>query len=265
MPDWTTNPNLAARLQRLLPLRLYIFLRNLASAILTPILFSRRTGHFRSSLRARSVDRHGHPIPWYTYPAFDFLAGKDYTGKRILEFGAGHSTLWWMQRVAEVTGIEGSEAWVAILQNKIAQQNRDSQQSRAREEAVSPNVTLHLMRSATDDLRPVLKGRQFDLIIIDGPDGTGCNRAQAAQYIIDMNLLALGGAVIFDDSEGSFDTPGNEWQRSAENINYFRQHGFQRVDFFGYAPAQLQWRCTSIFFKAPCFLFEGKEPPRKSA
>lgn len=247
MPDWTINTNLAGKLQKLLPLRVYIFVRNLAAALLTPILFSKRTGHFRSSLQARSVDRNGNPIPWYTYPAVDFVAGKDFTGKRILEFGAGHSTLWWMTRAAEVLGIEGSGAWVGILKTRVTK-----------------NVTLHLMRSANDDLRPVLKGRQFDIIVVDGPDGTGCNRAQAAQYIIDLNLLAPGGAIIFDDSEGSFDTPGNEWQRSAENINYFREHGFSRVDFFGYAPAQLQWRCTSIFFKQPCFLFEGKEPPRKS-
>src|SRR5687768_4876731 len=141
MPDWTTNPRLAERLQKALPLSIYIFLRNLAAAVLTPILFSKRTGHFRSSLRARSVDRQGNPIPWYTYPAFDFLAGKDYTGKRILEFGAGHSTLWWMQRAAEVVGIEGSEAWVGILQNKISEQSRD------REGAVCGRVTLHLMRT----------------------------------------------------------------------------------------------------------------------
>ena len=125
MPDWTINTTLAGKLQKLLPLRLYILLRNLAAALLTPILFSKRTGHFRSSLQARSVDRNGNPIPWYTYPAVDFLGGKDFTGKRVLEFGAGHSTLWWMTRAAEVVGIEGSEAWVRILQNKITEQSRD--------------------------------------------------------------------------------------------------------------------------------------------
>jgi len=232
----------------MLPRSAYAFLRNLGAAFVTPLLFSKRSGHFRSSLLARSVDRDGNPIPWYTYPAFDFLAGKEYAGKRILEFGAGHSTLWWMKRAAEVVAIEGSEGWFRILQTLVAK-----------------NVTLHLMHSPSDDLRPLLKGRQFDLIVIDGPDVNGCNRAQAAQYIIDFNLLATGGAIIFDDSEGSFDTPGNEWQKSAENVNYFRERGFSRVDFFGYAPAQLQWRCTSIFFKQSCFLFEGKEPPRKSA
>src|SRR5439155_15498718 len=220
MPDWTINTTLAGKLQKLLPLRLYIRLRNLAAAFLTPILFSKRTGHFRSSLQARSVDRNGNPIPWYTYPAVDFVAGKDFTGKRILEFGAGHSTLWWMNRAAEVVGIEGSEAWVQILQSQITKQQSHDLQSRDRKGAVPAPVTLHLMRSANDDLRPLLKGRQFDIIVVDGPDGTGCNRAQAAQYIIDLNLLAPGGAIIFDDSEGSFDTPGNEWQRSAENINY---------------------------------------------
>src|SRR5204862_931313 len=133
MPDWTINTTLAGKLQKLLPLRLYILLRNLAAAFLTPVLFSKRTGHFRSSLRARSVDRNGNPIPWYTYPAVDFLAGKDFNGKRILEFGAGHSTLWWMNRAAEVVGIEGSEAWVRILQTQI---NTNSQQNRDRKGAV---------------------------------------------------------------------------------------------------------------------------------
>jgi hypothetical protein len=247
MADWTINTKLADRLRTLLPLSGYMFLRNIAAAVLTPVLFSKRTGHFRSSLKARSVDRRGNPIPWYTYPAVDFLAGKDYGGKRVLEFGAGHSTLWWMQRAAEVVAIEGSEQWLRHLQG-----------------LVSKNVVLHLMRSPKEDLAPLLKGRQFDVIVIDGVDGTGCDRGQAARIIIDLNLLAPGGAIVFDDSEGSFEVAGNEWQKSAQNVNYFREHGFSRVDFFGYAPGQLQWRCTSIFFKHPCFLFDGKEVPRKS-
>jgi methyltransferase family protein len=247
MADWTINTKLADRLRTMLPLSGYMFFRNIAAALLTPVLFSKRTGHFRSSLKARSVDRDGKPIPWYTYPAVDFLAGKDYSGKRVLEFGAGHSTLWWMERAAEVVGIEGSEQWLRHLQS-----------------LVSKNVILHLMRSPKEDLAPLLKGRQFDIIVIDGVDGTGCDRGQAARIIIDMNLLAPGGAIVFDDSEGSFEVPGNEWQKSAQNVNYFREHGFSRVDFFGYAPGQLQWRCTSIFFKHPCFLFDGKEVPRKS-
>ena len=247
MPDWTINTKLADRLRAALPLPLFLFARNWASALLTPMLFSKRTGHFKSSLRSRSLDRHGNPIPWYTYPAIDLLAGKDYSGRKVLEFGAGHSTLWWMKRAAQVVAVEGSEQWANHLKSQVA-----------------PNVTVHLMKSANEDLRTALGGRQFDIAVIDGPDGTGCNRGQAAQVIVDLDLLAPGGAILFDDSEGSFDAPGNEWQKSGENINFFRNHGFSRVDFFGYAPGQMQWRCTSLFFKGHCFLFEGKEVPRKS-
>ena len=247
MADWTINTKLADRLRQALPLPLFMAARNVAAAVLTPVLFSKRTGHFRSSLRARSVDRNGDPIPWYTYPAYDLLAGKDFTGRSVLEYGAGHSTLWWMKRAAGVVAIEGNEGWYRQLLGKVGK-----------------NVRLHLMKSPTEDLRPVFEGKQFDIIVIDGVDGTGCDRGQSARMVIEQNLLAPGGAVIFDDSEGSFDVPGNDWQKSGQNIHFFREHGFGRVDFFGYAPGQMQWRCTSLFFKGSCFLFEGKEVPRKS-
>jgi hypothetical protein len=247
MPDWTINTKLANKLRGALPPSLFFFLRNWGAALVTPVLFSKRTGHFKSSLRARSLDARSNPIPWYTYPAVDFLAGKDYSGRKVLEFGAGHSTLWWMKRAAEVMAIEGSEQWFNHLRTQVA-----------------TNVVLHLMKSPAEDLRPVINNRKFDIIVIDGVDGTGCNRAQSAQIITELDLLTPGGGVIFDDSEGSFDEPGNDWQKSGQNINFFREKGFSRVDFFGYAPGQLQWRCTSIFFKGNCFLFEGKEVPRKS-
>src|SRR4051794_8733898 len=122
--DWTVNTRLAEKLQKGLPRPLYFLLRNWGAALLTPILFSKRTGHFRSSLHARSLDKNNEPIPWYTYPAFDFLAGKDYVGRRVLEFGAGHSTLWWMKRAAEVVAIEGSEDWYNHLKAIVAKNVR---------------------------------------------------------------------------------------------------------------------------------------------
>lgn len=247
MSDWTINAKLADSLHRVLPHPVFMFLRNWASALLTPILFSRRSGHFHSALRSRAVDRNKQPIPWYTYPAIDFLAGKDYQGRRVLEFGAGNSTFWWMRRAAQVVALEGRSEWADLLKPRL-----------------TPNVVLHLMSSPQEDLTPLLGGKKFDIIIIDGPDGTGYTRAQAATCILELQLVAEGGAVVLDDSEGSFDTPGNEWQSARQNVEQFRKQGYSRVDFFGHAPGQLQWRCTSIFFKGTSFLFEGREDPRKS-
>src|SRR5574341_54369 len=247
MSDWTINAKLADRLRGALPRPVFLLMRNWATALITPILFSRRTGHFKSSLRFRALDRHKNPIPWYTYSAGDFISGKDYTDRRVLEFGAGNSTLWWMRRAAEVIALEGSPEWASYLQSQV-----------------NTKVRVHLMSSPQESLAPLLKGRKFDVIVIDGVDGSGYDRGSSARCVLDMDLLAPGGAIILDDSEGSFDVPGNDWQKAAHNIELFRSHGFARVDFFGYAPAQLQWRCTSIFFKGNCYLFEGRENPRKS-
>src|SRR5262245_4561702 len=77
-------------------------LRRVGTAILTPILFTVHQGHFRSALARKAVDATGHPLPWYTYPAIQFLSAKDFCGRRVLEFGAGQSTLWWSARAGQV-------------------------------------------------------------------------------------------------------------------------------------------------------------------
>ena len=51
-------------------------------------------GFFKSVLRRASIDRRGLPIPWYTYPAIDFLVQIDFSDKTVFEYGCGNSTLW---------------------------------------------------------------------------------------------------------------------------------------------------------------------------
>jgi hypothetical protein len=60
--------------------------------------FSRRfglsvcSGHFRSSVNGKALSQAGVPLPWYTYPAIDFLTQRDFRGRSVLEFGGGQST-----------------------------------------------------------------------------------------------------------------------------------------------------------------------------
>ncbi len=86
-------------------------IRRIAAALLTPLQFSFQNGHFRSSLKARAVNRHGEPVTWYTYPANHFLSGKRLETRRVLEFRAGQSTLWWAKKVAWVLALESNDAW----------------------------------------------------------------------------------------------------------------------------------------------------------
>jgi hypothetical protein len=217
----------AAPIRKLLPTWLFNPIHNILTAILTPILYSMRTGHFRSSLRMAAVSRHGEPIPWYTYPCVDFLSGRTYTGKKILEFGGGQSTQWWSARAEHVVTFEGKKDWY----DRIAP-------------GLPPNVELHYVERTA----PITDGSQvaqilstkttalYDVIVIDG-----LTRAQLID--IACERLAPNGIIICDNSETYGFYEG------------FKDKGLDRIDFFGNAPGVIHPHCTSIYFRSTSFVF----------
>ncbi|HXZ48470.1 MAG TPA: hypothetical protein VEG27_05580 [Usitatibacter sp.] len=199
-------------------------------ALLAPVLFSLREGHFRSSLKGMAVDSRGNPLPWYTYPAIDFLRRRSFAGKRILEFGAGQSTLWWAARAASVVSIEKSEEWLERVQSRAPS-----------------NVELHLARSDSPesclaDARRAIAGRMFDVIVIDG---------LFRHELIPLSIehLAPRGAIVCDNSDGYGFHEG------------FLPSGMLHVDFFGLAPAGIHsFYCTSVFFRPDSFVVDAEVP-----
>jgi hypothetical protein len=150
-------------------------------------------------------------------------------------FGLGHSTLWWARRASEVVAIEDYPEWYEHIRT-----------------VTPPNVTLHLTSHATLPPDEVLTRRApYDVIAIDG-----VHRYNAA--LIAPSLLAEGGCVIFDNSEGYW---GDSQNLSRPAIESLRKAGFQRVDFYGWCPGGVRPSCTSIFFKDGCFLFAGESGP----
>jgi len=214
----------------------FCWIRRFGTALLTPFLFSAQTGHFKSSLLGKAVSRTGTPLPWYTYPAVDFLDGKDLSGKRVLEFGAGQSTLWWAGKAAQVVSFEHDPEWVARLISHLP-----------------PSVQLHRVPWHLEGIERLLPSEPFDVVVIDG-----LNRLKCAH--LSLRLVAPGGAILLDNSEGSW---GGEKDETYPILDLFRERGFQRVDFFGYTPGVIRPHCTSLFCKAGCFLLAGQEPPRK--
>lgn len=204
------------------------------TAVWTPVAFSARSGHFRSALRRRAVDAAGRALPWYTYPAIEFLAHQDYAGRRVLEWGAGHSTVWWSARAASVLAFDSDPKWVERVRT------------------AAPAAAIHRV---PDDLTGVdahLGGGPFDVIVIDGLDRLRCAQRSPA-------LLADGGAIVFDNSEGYWGPEGRY-----PVLDLLRSEGFQRVDFYGYAPGVFWPHCTSVFFRSRCFLFAGVTPPERA-
>ena len=65
------------------------------------------------------IDKDGNPIPWYTYPAIEYLSQFDYSQKEIFEFGCGYSSMFWANRAKKVTSIEDNINWFSKWQNEF--------------------------------------------------------------------------------------------------------------------------------------------------
>ena len=223
---------IGAQLSRLLPAALWRPMRSIGTGVATPIRFSLTSGHWKSSLAMSACTATGAPIPWYTYPAIDFLTHRNFEGKNVLEFGGGQSTLWWSVRAQTVLTIEEDADWYERLRSRVAR-----------------NVSLHhvpvdhAMRSVASvkdvlDVQPI---RTFDVIVVDG-------HLRQEVTALAFDYLAPGGAMILDNSEGYgfYETT--------------KDRKCSRVDFFGFAPGVSLRHCTSLVFLKDCFLLNPEIP-----
>jgi hypothetical protein len=208
--------------------------RSVGTAVATPIRFSWRSGHFRSSFARAAVTPDGAALPWYTYPCIDFLRPRSFADKTVIEFGIGQSTYWWASRAKRVIGFEGDSAWFQKVQARLKN---------------TRSIALHLVPDDTAPhcvaaVRQTLSGEpglQVDIAVIDG-----LWRAELIETAI--SCLAPTGIIICDNAEGYGFYEG------------FRSRGFQRVDFVGYAPGVSLPHCTSIFFRDAAWLFSDNYP-----
>jgi len=235
MPD--ANPSddalhrFSAAVKRLFPTALWRPLRALGTGLLAPWRFAFRTGHFRSSLAMSARAADGTAIPWYTYPAIDFLAQRDFGERHVLEFGGGQSTVWWSRRARSVLTFEENAGWMARVRREVG-----------------ANATLyHVPIDGADPMgeirgliaaNPVTK---FDVIVVDG-------HLREKAVALAFEYLAPGGALLLDNAEG---------------YGFYEEtsrHDCRRIDFFGFAPGVVMRHCTSLVFVGDCFLLSQKIP-----
>lgn len=184
--------------------------------------FFNESGWLLSLLNNRPLNSEGLPIPWFTYPAIDFLDGvvsKDWT---VFEWGSGNSTLWWAQNVSQVCAVEDNEAWFNEIKSQI------------------PLNVDYTYKNGPDYYQEIRKysNKYFDIIVIDGSLRNEC-ALEAASKIKDE------GIIIFDNSDSA---------ESVKSQQYFIDNNFYRIDFWGLIPSYAYKNCTSLFSKSPDFI-----------
>lgn len=187
------------------------------------------SGWVNSLIAGRPVNADGNAVPWFTYPAIDFLDSIVRPDWKVLEWGSGNSTLWWASRVASILAVENDENWFNEIRNQMPS-----------------NATLRL---ETEESRYVgaasaADGDPFDAIVVDGRFRNAC--AQAA-----IERVSENGVIIFDNSDRF------EYQEGHDKL---ARSGFYRLDFWGLVPSYFYKNCTSIHFKDPELLKPRQAP-----
>ena len=176
-------------------------------------ILGEQLGQMRSIEEGRPVDALGRPVPWYTYPAIEYLERLALEGTRIFEFGCGNSTRYWCRRGALVTAVEHNRAWFDEVSASV-----ESADLLHRDDRDSYVAALHE------------SGASFDVIVVDGVWRERCVEeaiAQAKPHTV----------IILDNSD---------WYHEAGAR--LRAAGFLEISFSGFGPCNNYAWATSFFF-----------------
>ena len=168
------------------------------------------------------VDRDNNPIPWYTYPAIEYISQFDYTDKSIFEFGCGYSSIFWAKRAKKVISIEDNLNWFDKWQKEFDETNLDI---RWRDEGeIYENAIFE-------------EDQKYDVIVIDGK-----RRFQCAQVAVQK--LADGGMIILDDSDRV--NTSDEYKKAIKEL---KEANLIQIDFYGFCPMNVYTKTTTVFLR----------------
>lgn len=180
---------------------------------------TRGFGHGETRATGKALDAAGRPMPWITYPAFHYLDQLDLSTARVLETGAGNSTLYWGERAREVVTIEHDPKWRQWVTADLPSNCR----------VVLTDESVYAKAFAAE-----VAAGEFDVIVIDGRERYACTRAAAGR-------VKGGGFVVLDNSE---------WYPNCAAV--LRESGLIEVDFAGLGPV-VDFSWTTSLFLHPAF------------
>ncbi|MFD2112988.1 hypothetical protein [Thiorhodococcus fuscus] len=209
--DWQgLNVNIANQMVELFPWDLVRSLLPRGSLIL------HESGWVRSLRESRPVNVQGDPVPWFTYPAIDFLDDMTHSSMRVFEWGSGTSTIWWSRRIQSIFSVEDHAEWY-----------------RSMKPVLPSNATIIFAEEGRYVHAIEAVGGDFDIIVIDGSYRDSCFEKA-------KDFVKADGLIIFDNSD-----------RGEHNDLFVRAKasGWNRLDFWGLTPSYHYKNCTSVLFR----------------
>jgi hypothetical protein len=176
------------------------------------------SGWYRSFQRRLPIDAADDPIPWYSYPVIRFLRDRIQPEMKVFEYGCGHSTLWWSERVSQVVFCEHDCQWFDRIHGDFGER-----------------VTGHIKSPEDGSYADFIRNYSdaFDIIVIDGMERVECARRC-------LGALKKGGVIIWDNSDRDI---------YQEGFDFLAEAGFRRIDFAGLGPIVMIPTETAVFYK----------------
>lgn len=169
---------------------------------------------FKTMKKWDCIDRLGCPIPWYTYPAIEYLKQLDLLEKSVFEYGSGNSTIFWASICKNVVAIENDKNWYNKINSKLPN-----------------NVQYYFLDDKQDYINSITNhSKKFDIIIIDG------------SYRAECALEAISHL----ESTGFFILDNSDWNKPAAEI--LTNAGFIEVNMSGFGPINGYTWTTAFFF-----------------
>jgi predicted O-methyltransferase YrrM len=170
------------------------------------------------------------PVPFIVYDAIKKLDELLSPSDKVLEFGSGNSTLWFLKKKCKVTSLEHSELWYDTLNEHI-------EKSSDYDEEVLSNFSYHLSENENTWNRiDKMQDESFDLILVDSANQYN-NRNTCIEKSI--SKLKKGGWMVLDNSDHPNNWPGGVQMDDR----------FERIRFTGLAAMGLYVTQTSLWQK----------------
>jgi hypothetical protein len=171
-------------------------------------------------------------IPWITFGAIGLLRTRVRPGTRVFEYGAGGSSLFFLDRGAELISVEHDEGWARATAEAAAGADWD-----LRLRPPDPEGEGYPSQKAAGSFRDyatAIEGLgEFDLVVVDGSARNHCI-AEA------LDQVAPGGALLVDNTER---------RRYRHGVGLLDARGWPKREYAGPGPFNSWFWSTTVWFR----------------